>query len=137
MTLLVWRDEFRIGIDGVDYEHRRLIDLINEAHARSAGGEPLEAVLGEIHALISAHFALEETDMRSRGYHALDAHKADHELLLDELREIMEGVLEGPAAADANFGEVLAAWFAVHFRTHDAALHSFVAAASSSRTPGP
>jgi hemerythrin len=127
MSLLEWRDEFRIGIDEIDHEHRVLIGLINAAHARGAHADRLDAALGEIHALIAAHFALEEKDMGARHYPALPAHKVDHERLLDELREIMDRAAEEGASLDAEFGERLATWFSEHFRTHDAALHYFVA----------
>ena len=33
MTLLEWRDDFRIGIAEVDHEHQLLIGLINDVHA--------------------------------------------------------------------------------------------------------
>ena len=51
MTLLHWRDEFRIGIDEVDHEHQELIGLINETHAALGGersSETVEAFLGEL-----------------------------------------------------------------------------------------
>ncbi len=129
MTLLEWRDDFCIGIAEVDHEHQVLIGLINEVHTalgadRSA--ERIEEFLGEIHARISAHFALEEKDMRSHRYPEFSPHKADHERLLDEIRDIMDeygvlGVLD-----DQALSKRLAAWFGEHFRTHDARLHSFL-----------
>lgn len=128
MTLLEWRDGFRVGIDEVDHEHRALIDLINAAHDPGARGEALEAALGEIHALITAHFALEEKDMRERRYPALPDHKADHERLLDDIRDIMDDAMGAPGPMDAELGTRLAEWFSVHFRTHDAALHGYLAA---------
>ena len=33
MALLEWRDDFRIGIEGVDHEHRALIEQINAVYA--------------------------------------------------------------------------------------------------------
>lgn len=127
MTLLEWRDEFRIGIEEVDHEHRELIALINAAHAHGVGADTVEAALGEIYAAITAHFALEEKDMRALNYPSLPAHKTDHESLLDDLRDIMEAVADGHAPPETEFGNRLSDWFAVHFRTHDALLHRFVA----------
>ncbi len=128
MALIEWRDDFKVGIESVDHEHRALIDLINDLHAKLGGGEidtaTVAEVLGEIFAQISAHFALEEAIMRERGYDQLDAHKADHEELLDGLRDIMDAV-EDEAFPDleAALSERLERWFTVHFRTHDARLH--------------
>jgi hemerythrin-like metal-binding protein len=129
MSLLEWRDEFRIGIDEVDHEHEQLIGLINALHA-SLGDERsvdrIEAFLGEIFARISAHFALEEKDMRARSCPEHPAHKADHERLLDDLRDIMDDVQEEGVLDDARFSQRLGAWFVDHFRSHDVRLHRFL-----------
>ena len=133
MTLVEWKDEFRIGIASIDHEHQSLIGLINKLHANLAEDptkEQIEGVLGEIHARISAHFALEERLMRDRRYDQYQDHKDDHERLLDEIRDIMER-FEDDAAF--KYEQVLAVelsdWFAVHFRTKDARLHKVLGAA--------
>ena len=130
MTLLEWRENFSIGIAEVDHEHRELIGLINSLHAAlgdERAGEQVEAFLGEIFADIAAHFALEERVMRERRYGALAGHKADHERLLDQLRDMMDAQAEGAELDDARFGGQLAEWFSGHFRTHDARFHHSLA----------
>jgi hemerythrin-like metal-binding protein len=131
MTLLEWRDDFRIGIEEVDHEHRALIELINALHGALGDdrtGESVEAFLGEIYASISSHFALEEKVMRSRGYDQLAGHKADHERLLDDLRDLMDEQVGGAILDEERFAQRLARWFAGHFQTHDARLHRFLGA---------
>jgi hemerythrin-like metal-binding protein len=127
MALVEWKDEFKVGVASVDHEHRHLIGLINDLHAGLAARPAKDAVsgvLGEIYAKIAAHFALEERVMRERRYDQYDDHKADHERLLDEIREIMERF---EADAYFNYETALATelgdWFAEHFRTKDARLH--------------
>lgn len=130
MSLLEWRDEFRIGIPEVDHEHQELIGLINSLHGRLVEPEREAAIgefLGEVHAQIASHFALEEKVMRSRRYPELADHKQDHERLLDEIREIMDGYeLHGRYDAGA-LGAALSTWFGEHFRTRDARLHKALA----------
>lgn len=127
MSLLEWREDFAIGIAEVDHEHRELIGLINALHGRLAAsgrGPDIGEFLGELYAQIAAHFALEETVMRSRRYAELLDHKADHERLLDEIREIMDGYeLHGRYDAK-TLGAALDGWFGEHFRTRDARLHA-------------
>ena len=124
MALLQWKANYSIGIDAVDYEHRELIDLINRTHDEwLAGPRPaVEALLGDLYAGISAHFALEEHFMREHRYDRLSEHKSDHERLLDELREIMESFDLDPDASGALAAR-LDDWFSRHFETHDARLH--------------
>lgn len=130
MNLLEWRDEFRIGIPEVDFEHQELIALINALHERLVDpgrGGTVGEFLGELHSQISAHFALEERVMRSRRYPEFDDHKQDHERLLDEIRDIMDGYeLHGRYDAEA-LSAALGTWFSEHFRTRDARLHAALA----------
>lgn len=127
MTLIEWKSEFGTGIPALDHEHRELIGLLNQVYDRlkPAGGTcAVEAFLGEVHAQISAHFALEEAIMRRERYKDYRPHKEDHERLLDEIRDIMDDC-EGEASADigAALAPRLERWFVQHFRTHDARLH--------------
>ena len=79
MTLIAWRTDFETGIPDVDHEHRALIALINELPAALDAGPGVAArdVLGDIHAGISAHFALEERLMRENRYDEYREHMQD------------------------------------------------------------
>lgn len=123
---IAWREEFALGLPSIDHEHRELIALINHifACAAAADRERVTAELGETYARISAHFALEEQMMRDRGYDAYADHKADHERLLDEIRELMDAYEAGSYETRREaFASRLEAWFVTHFRTQDARLH--------------
>ncbi len=131
MALIEWQKHFELGIRDVDAEHRELIELINQVHRHLEAGElgdPVSAVLGDIHAQIAAHFALEERIMSQRRYRHYDEHKADHEALLDEIRDIMDRYEDDGSYDSPAFGAQLSRWFTEHFRTHDARLHTELAA---------
>lgn len=127
MTLIEWREEFETGVVEVDHEHRELVALINALHAQlgtDASRETISDFLGEVFAKISAHFALEETVMRKHGYDEYAAHKADHEKLLDDLRDIMDDFDEGAFVDyEAALAGAVRDWFVNHFKTKDARLH--------------
>ncbi len=128
MTLLEWKDEYRTGFSSIDFEHQNLISNINQIfEAGDTNIEALLTALGEIHTLIEAHFALEEKIMRDQQYPAYIAHKQDHERLLDEILNIMDGV-EKKEKADAALAlsEQLSAWFAIHFSSLDKDLHTML-----------
>jgi len=129
MTLLEWRDAFRIGIAEVDHEHQELITLINALHAasQSGGKAAIADFLGELHSSIAAHFALEEKLMRGQRYPGFTEHKKDHEQLLDEIREIMDQAELGGSYDAARLATSLESWFSQHFRTQDARWHTSIA----------
>ena len=131
MTRLQWRDEYSIGIADVDYEHRELIGLINDLIGRitEGSGGDVPDYLGEIYARIAAHFALEEKIMRERKYDQYADHKADHDRLLEAIRDIMDEYDDGAALDNDEFVDRLDHWFTDHFRTKDARMHKRLSAA--------
>lgn len=127
MALIEWRREFETGIGEVDHEHRELVELINALYGEigaSASHDRIGAFLGEVFARISAHFALEEAVMRKHRYDDYAAHKADHEKLLDDLRDIMDAHDVGEYLDYATGLErAIGTWFVAHFKSRDARLH--------------
>jgi hemerythrin len=126
MSLIEWNDEFDLGVEEVDNDHRALVGLINALHDAMSTGTGRGDVVGglrEIYTLVSEHFAREEAYMRDTRYMAYSEHKEDHEVLLDDLQEIIEQVRANGEYSEARLSADLQYWFAEHFRTHDARLH--------------
>jgi len=126
MTLLEWKPEFSVGDASIDHEHEHMIQQINTLYEQLTGpvdAETVEAVLGEIHADISAHFALEERLMREVSYGEYEDHKDDHEELLDQILDLMDGFYEDPEAGQKLLKTRLSNWFGRHFASFDARLH--------------
>ncbi len=128
MALIEWRDEFETGIEFLDYEHRRLVGLINELFDRQCRHDPEITVsdcFGRLHARIVAHFALEENLMREKRYDNYAEHKAEHERLLEEFREIMDRYEDGAySCQEEALAEHPRDWFVQHFETVDPLLKS-------------
>ncbi len=129
MALLQWREDFNTGIPSVDYEHQQLFEMINALYDRLDAGDipAVDEFLAALHDRIAAHFALEERIMRERRYDGYAEHKADHERLLDEIRDLMEEYRVGEYAyASDRLSERLDRWFSLHFSTMDVRLHHAV-----------
>ena len=127
MTFITWKAEYSLGIPSADAEHRELIELLNQIYQEllrpGAEESDTQDFLGELYAKISAHFALEEKMMRDHRYTGYQEHKADHERLLDEIRDLMDEHEDSKKLDAEAFGSKLDAWFSNHFRTMDARLH--------------
>ena len=126
MALLEWKPEYCVGDASIDHEHEHMINQINSLYNQlreSADAESIESVLGEIHADISAHFALEERLMREAGYAEYEDHKDDHEDLLDQIHDLMDSFYTDPSQGQKLLKSRLSDWFGRHFSTFDARLH--------------
>lgn len=128
MTLIDWNASMMLGVPEVDFEHEELIGVINALGDLLHKGGPLEGVkelLGEINAQIEAHFALEEKIMRERGFTGYEAHKEDHDRLLEQIRDIMdEAESVDQNVLHEHLSQRLNVWFSEHFRTLDRSFHS-------------
>ena len=128
MALVEWKDDFETGIPSADYEHRKLIELINELH-EGLGDRPerqaVVSVLEEIMVRFSSHFRIEEDAMRERKYDEYHGHREAHERLLGEVRGVADAVAAGGDIPDGLRGR-LESWFLAHFRGPDARLHKFL-----------
>lgn len=126
MALIEWKENFNVGIAEVDFEHRELVNLINALHAdllASGDKGSILEFLGEIYARISAHFALEEKVMREHHYDQYQAHKLDHERLLDDIRDLADDYEDAEMFNEAELSRRLTHWFVEHFKYMDARLH--------------
>ena len=89
MALLVWQDDLNIGIDVIDQQHRRIIEMLNHVHVaqasmqRAAVGE----VIDEVVDYTMSHFAFEEELMEEAGYPFCAAHKRVHEVFIKRVSE--------------------------------------------------
>jgi len=126
MSLLQWKPEYSVGVISMDDEHREMIDLINEIYGElKANSDPdqIEQCLGDIFSTISMHFALEERLMKKSSYAEYQAHKDDHENLLDQVRDLMDDFAADTSSGAVKLEQRLSDWFAGHFSTFDARLH--------------
>ncbi|MBC8240695.1 MAG: bacteriohemerythrin [Alphaproteobacteria bacterium] len=120
---ITWTDDFLIGIEELDYEHRMLIKNINLLHQKLLdhdAKDKIEDTLGDIHARMQAHFALEEHFMLENEYPHYTEHKAEHNELLDEYTEFLvrfESKNGMPDCLQAE--ESLSRWIVNHIVTSD------------------
>lgn len=109
MAYLEWNPAFDTGIRSIDFEHRRLVDLLNEVDRQITEGESAAAIaatLGEFHALASAHLALEESIMAKTEHPKYDERVQAHRALLDTVRDIMDAFHTGATRPAALPGQL-------------------------------
>lgn len=126
MAQIEWNEEFSVGNAAIDQEHEHLIEQINQLYYElnhSADPATIEAILGDLQADISAHFALEELLMQEAGFSEFEDHKEDHQHLLDQIHDMIFSFHEDPESGRELLINKLSDWFSNHFRSFDARLH--------------
>ncbi len=123
MPVLTWKDEYLLGVDHLDFEHRDLFACINDLCDKcitGRGSDDVEGSLGRLLVRLSAHFALEERTMREYKNPHYREHKAEHDRFLDEVTEAVAHF-----SADFEYKDMLAFaekihdWIVGHITTFD------------------
>ena len=126
MTQIEWSEEFSVGNASIDREHESLIEQINQLYEQlnsPLDTEKIESILSDLQDDISTHFALEELLMQKAGFAEYEAHKQDHERLLDQIHDMVFHFTEDPDSGRELLINKLSDWFSHHFTSFDARLH--------------
>lgn len=88
-----WKDEYSVGIDSLDNDHRKLLALINNLqtaiHYQTDETFEREA-LNEVVAYTKYHFEREEKMMQDAGYADLEAHVKGHNEMIAKVDEFQK-----------------------------------------------
>jgi len=128
-TRFVWRDEFNIGVDAIDKEHKRLFQIISRLYAlqeedtdsRWANQEGIKF----FNRYTLRHFADEEAYMSSIGYKGLEQHRRIHRRFSRDALPMLEQELQRNNYSQKSlehFWGVCAGWLISHTMTADLAI---------------
>lgn len=116
--MLPLNQDFTLGLDDIDAEHRRLIDMIRRLDETSGHPNQVEMVQGimrELAAYVDEHFRNEEHLLAKAGYPGLAAHR---ELHLAFKRKVDDIRLFAHFDA-AELEQILLVWLVEHIMTMD------------------
>ena len=87
-----WKDEYSVGVESLDDDHRKLLNLINnlQTAVRYRTGKAFEKEsLDEVIAYTKYHFEREEKMMLETGYPDIEAHKEIHREMITKIDEFL------------------------------------------------
>ncbi|MBE0567751.1 MAG: bacteriohemerythrin [Krumholzibacteria bacterium] len=124
MPAIAWSNEFSVGVEALDTQHRRLFDVVNEldeAIEKLRGQRVTTGVLRELVGYTQEHFAFEEQLMAEAGYPDLPAHQAQHRAIIQKI-ERFEYELNGEGyRISREVRDFLQQWLMTHIARDDMA----------------
>lgn len=130
MRDLVWDRILSIGIDEIDEDHRRLVDLFNILNHSVAEGESPEYLAAVLEELINCtvwHFSHEERLMIKYAYDGYAEHRAEHQDLIATARALQQKILAAGKLVATQDLEFLERWLTEHILATDMKLGSYLA----------
>jgi hemerythrin-like metal-binding protein len=127
MQTYVWNESFVTGIDMIDDQHKRLVELINQLgeiqSLESSDPQAIEAVFRQLLDYAHVHFRDEEALMRSTGIEPnyFQRHVRIHRDFITQVRVIWQArnLMNSPAETLHGF---LSAWLSYHILGEDQAM---------------
>lgn len=119
-----WKEEYSVGIDSLDQDHKKLISLLNQfitaydyAMSESYEREALEDLI----AYTKYHFKREEGLMEENEYPDVVEHKAQHKKMFAQVEKFVELYNEKGHDALEEISEFLTHWLINHINGTDKA----------------
>ncbi len=129
MALIDWTDEFKTGIESVDNQHRKLVEIVNkfdEAAKKGKGSRIMNEILNDLIGYTTEHFADEEKLMEDAGYTNLKQHKSQHRQLLQKVERLQFEFDQQGKRITTEVRDFLKYWLINHILKEDKAYVSAI-----------
>lgn len=92
--MIEWRDEFLLGIEKIDEQHKRLFEIANDIYALLKNQlitdkyDEIVRLVSELKDYTVFHFTYEQEYLQSIGYRKYFAHKVAHDDFIEKVNSI-------------------------------------------------
>jgi len=127
MRVVQWSEALSVGNGQLDADHRELFGLLERLRLAVQANQPEPIpvnILGELVRFSETHFRQEEQLMARAQFAALPLHRAEHEKLLAQIRELYAKVSKGDLPLSLSVFQFLYGWLARHIEVKDKVLAS-------------
>ncbi|MCR6631944.1 MAG: bacteriohemerythrin [Magnetospirillum sp.] len=116
-----WTEGMSVGNDSVDHDHRILLALVNQVSSPGTREDPIaiEFVLDELLGYTASHFSREEALMERIDYPELEEHRAIHQAMLNEVRQLQRRMVSFTPTLGDDLTRFLGDWLTRHILIED------------------
>lgn len=124
---MLWTQRFAFGIDTIDEQHKRLIDMIEEAQGLLGvlddGIDCYDDIMDLLHQLEAYtvdHFEFEESLLEKAGFQSTYEHIEKHNSFVEKVHETLDSDLDGDqSVALHSIIDFLLQWVSDHILVED------------------
>lgn len=127
--LIQWKPEYSVSIESIDNQHRSLVAIIGHLQTAMLEGRTNQIIAPLFNAMnqyTKFHFEYEEQLMAENGYPGLSAHREEHALLVEQLKDLEMKYVNGSLHAGAPLMQFLRNWLLEHICAHDKGYSAFL-----------
>ena len=122
MPLLVWKQDFSVGVAQFDEQHKKLIGMVNDLYDAMKTGKAKEALGPLFDGLVEytvGHFFAEEMLMQEHKYPGYAIHLREHKALTRQVLDFQDKFKQGSVALGVELLTFLTNWLKHHIKGTD------------------
>lgn len=119
---LAWSHSSVVGVQAMDDQHGILMDTVNELRLQLLHGSARVTVAEQLERLIEftgMHFACEESLLERHNFPGIQAHRVEHQRLMNEIRQALDRIQRGGDGDLQSMLDFLHHWFITHVENED------------------
>lgn len=128
MEKIIWSESFSVGVIEIDYQHQRIIRLVNkliEMEGATVDSETISDTLTKMTQYSKDHFEIEEKYMLEYGYPNYSEHKEHHKEFRKKTVAFCIDVMSYKTAIPIEVLTYLKEWWTNHILNTDMEYKSF------------
>jgi hemerythrin len=117
MENICWKDEYSVGVEKFDQQHRHLFEITNkliEHFGTSENPGLVSETLTEMINYAREHFTDEEVLMKEYGYPEIESQKRQHDYFIDTTAELAVSFMDNRNTTAGEIAEFLILWLTTH-----------------------
>lgn len=122
MSKITWNESFSVGVNVLDEQHHKIIDLINrfiDQESQPFDREVLESILSELIEYGFEHLKLEEDMLEEHDYPDFQKHKHEHLLYVQRVTRSAKRKKSLSEEEFIELGDFLNQWWTDHILEED------------------
>ena len=122
MSFMEWSDEYSVGLEKMDAQHRQFFAFINTMHqafTEGRGEEELKQILEELSDYAAFHFQSEEKLLSDINYPLKLNHRDEHETFSKRIHEFSSKYASGNFAITLPLMDFMKKWLCGHILGSD------------------
>ena len=129
MKLVNCGKQLSVGVQQLDEQQCKLVDIINQLHESLKEGHGFQAIqqtLQQLHEYTETHFQHEEQLLEEHQYPQLEEHRVAHQQLSQQLAQFQLEMKAAPHITRHHLLQFLLDWLIGHIKSEDRAYGSFL-----------
>jgi hemerythrin len=135
MAVFVWNEKFSVGMENMDDQHKRFLNLLNNLGDEIQGENGVEMVQTAIDRLFTYavfHFLAEEKILFTCGYPEIEQQRREHSYFVKQVKEMEANHQGGNLVHLGSVVSFLRDWFINHIMIEDKKYAAFISICSPS-----